>query len=87
MARPVGKQLLVEKIVTKPDTGIILPDSVKSVEEDGIEFVVRALGSLCELGIKEGDTLVFRPERVQLVTAVEDSELYFVPESFVVGVK
>nr|ASN63721.1 co-chaperonin GroES [uncultured virus] len=87
MPRPVGKHLLVQRVVTKPDTGIILPDSVKSLEEDGVEFVVKAVGPQSETGVKEGDKLLFRPERIQMVQVHKDSDLYIVAETFVVGVK
>ena len=63
---------------------------MKSLDESGIEFVVRAVGPLCELGLQEGETVIFRPERINLIPVDpedKDSALYLVPESFVVGVK
>jgi co-chaperonin GroES (HSP10) len=86
MIRPLGKYLLVKRVKTKVDTGIILPDSVKSLEED-MEFTVEAVGDLCELGLEVGESLIFRSGGVSLTTVDADKDLHIVPESFIIGVK
>ena len=86
MAKPVGKHILVKRIDNKPKSNLIVPENYQAPPEEA-DWVVQAVGNKCELGLSEGDKLIFRPEAIMMVPVKNEEDLFLVPESFVIAIE
>lgn len=100
--KPVGFYVLIEDVVVEEKTsgGIILPDTAKDREQEGVDFGwIRAFGPIAFLGyegcegpsdwgVKVGDKVEFRRYEGKRSNAVEGDgpRLRYVPDSSIIGV-
>lgn len=80
---PLGKHVLIEKVIHGTESGIVLSDTVK--DNRMFDIVVRELGPDVKLPIKPGDCLVCADGVHALPTCMEQH--YLIHDSDIVGIE